>query len=623
MAAFFLPQIDDNRRIELSRDRQLAIDVERRLRRKREQKFEITPTDLAVSDINETLVKCTIECSTSNYDTSAAVDSLLDDNIPTLKEDVVDRIVEEIVVDTSTETVTEEEATIEESKVEAKPSNNVPLFLTIDTNLNPFNTDMISPSFSLHSSPSLGALDESRNQSLYFTPSSGRDLFSPIPNDQFSGARLVRSNSYTIEKPSPMLLRHLQANGINLGSNRSPLRSPMPLNEFQKNRNSRNNTPRKCVADEVEQKPKPNPTKIAITTRKPMSQSSNLSINSTISLKTSSPLAVKISKTPKSASNLKPNNQSVMSNGDSGRFRNKESILRSIYGTGKSTKVQSSAKKTNSSTTSINTKTPTNQALNKTQVIESISSRSSPNIANSNINAKSYKDILALIENQHATQMKVLLQRQQEEQKRMHAEFVRQQDELLKKITNLVANKCDKQITPKGTTESLCANEAKKSNEKMLIDEVNNEVVPLVIDTNGNRMNKFTPESSKCIRRLYYDDNKLVANELNKSYPSSLSTVSSEPFEMYTIEEVRAANIITAYTRGYLTRRLFKTTKVQNIVKTIRDTLLFILDLHYEGNENESSADIELKSHLIQQVIHTQFHSTRQFFIFLPMTRNF
>lgn len=104
---------------------------------------------------------------------------------------------------------------------------------------------------------------------------------------------------------------------------------------------------------------------------------------------------------------------------------------------------------------------------------------------------------------------------------------------------------------------------------------------------------------------MYYDDNKLVSGELNKSYPSSLSTASSEQMEMYTLEEVRAANIIAAYMRGYLTRRLFKTTKVQTIVKTIRDTLLFILDMHYENAASETSADIELKSHLIQQVNHS------------------
>lgn len=613
----------------------MAIEVERRLRLKREQKFNVSPTELVASDVDETLVKiAVVECSASNYDTSAAVDSLLDDNISTLKEDVVDQITEAVENTSSIESVNEEEAMVEESHIEQKPTDVLPLSLTIDTNLNPYNTDMISPSFSLHSSPSLGALDESRNQSLYFTPMSGRDSFSPLPNDQFSGVRLIRSNSYTIEKPSAMLLKHMEANGINLSLNSSPLRSPMSLNEFRKKRNNQIITPRKLIpsfgatngSDVKEQKAKNNPTKNTTIARKMVSPNSNTSMNSTIvsssqySSKTSSPLAVKTIKTPKSAPKQKPINQSgVSKNGDSSAFKKRESILRSIYGTGRTDKLQVVAKKANSSTTSINSvKVSVKQTVNRSPVIEPPPSTQS----NGNISTRNYNDILAMIENQHASQMKALLERQQAEQKRMHEEFLHQQEELLKKISDLVINK---QITPKTLTETVAVEEEKKSNENMLIEEVNSEV-PVLFDTNGNRVNRFTPESSRCIRRLYYDDNKLVANELNQSYPSSLSTVSSEPFEMYTIEEVRAANIITAYTRGYLTRRLFKTTKVQNIVKTIRDTLLFILDLHYEGNENESPADIELKSHLIQQVIYAQFIQHANFCFskcFLPMARNF
>lgn len=610
----------------MCRDRELALEVERRLRLKREQKLDISPTDLAVSDIDETLIRGAVECSASNYDTSAAVDSLLDDNIPTLKEDVVNKIDEAVEYTPTAKQVYEEEAMVEESQTERKPTNIVPLSLNIDTNLNPFAADMNSPNFSLHSSPSLGALDDSRNQSLYFTPMSSRDSFSPLPNGQFSGARLIRSNSYTIEKPSPLLLKHMEANGIDLGSNCSPFRSPMSLNEFRKNRNSHINTPRNLLqsfyadggADVKEQKPKNNPIRPTSSARKLATHSSNTSINSTVvsssqySVKTSSPLAVKTTKTSKSGSKPKPPNHSGISKNDNkGVFKNRESILRSIYGTGKATKVQVSAKKANSSVTSLvnnSVKMPTmnktqqNQTLNKTQVIAPSPPPPSNDI-NGNISATNYKDILAMIESQHAAQMEILLKRQRDEQQRMQTEFLRQQEELLKTISDLVINKKEKTITPKGPSETEPLEEAKKSNEKMLIEEVNNEV-PVVHDTNGNRVNRFTPDSSKCIRRLYYDDNKFIADELNKSYPSSLSTISSEPFEMYTIEEVRAASIITAYARGYLTRRLFKTTKVQNIIKTIRDTLLFILDMHYEGNDNESTADIELKSHLIQQVIH-------------------
>lgn len=627
-------QIDDKRRIEINRDRQLAIEVERRLRLNHEQNFEITPINLAASDNDETLTKCGVECSASNYDTSAAVDSLLDDNILTLKEDVVDKIGEAVDETSTVKTVTEEEAMVEEPQVDRK-SSNVPLSLTIDANLNTFNSDMISPSYSLHSSPSLGALDESRNQSLYFTPMSGRESFSPIPDSPLSGARLIRSNSYTIEKPSLLLLKHMEANGISIESNSSPRRSSMSMVEFRKNRNIQLNTPRQLLhsfngsIDAKDQKAKNNPTKTS--TRKMLSANSNASLDTTVvlptqySMKTSSPMTTKSTKSSKLMAKANTTNQSVR-NGGSSAVKNRESILRSIYGTSKSNRVQVSAKRVNSSTTSLNSvKVSHNQTVSKSQVNEVASTRpiNGANGANGNISSQNYQNILAMIENQHANQMKALAQRQQEEQKRMQEEFQRQQEEFLRKISDLVINKSKNQITPESTTETQSAEEVKKSNGKMLIEEANN-AVPVVCDTNGNRVNRFTPESSKCIRRLYYDDKKLTSDDLNKSYPSSLSTVSSEPFEMYTIEEVRAATIIAAYTRGYLTRRLFKTTKVRNIVKTIRDTLLFILDLHYEGNDNESSADIELKSHLIQQVIHAfSQHANFSFSSQWPETFNF
>lgn len=53
-------------------------------------------------------------------------------------------------------------------------------------------------------------------------------------------------------------------------------------------------------------------------------------------------------------------------------------------------------------------------------------------------------------------------------------------------------------------------------------------------------------------------------------------------------------------------RRLFRTEQVQRIVQTIRDTLIFVLNLHLEtyGNslDQEEPANIRLKARLLQQV---------------------
>lgn len=500
----------------------MALEVERRLTFKHHRSTECLKVDLVASDIDETLIKGAVECSVFNCDTSAAVDSLLDDNVSTLKEDVVDKI---DVIRTIDEDI-EKLPTTEETQIKQKPSYISPLFLNIDPNLCTFNTDDFSPSFSLHTSPSLGALDESRNQSLYFTPMSGRDSFSPAPNDEFPMARLIRSNSYTLEKPSPLLIKHMEANCVRLVSNGSPLKSPMSLNDVRKNRNSTNNTPRKSslslgagdAARLKDQKSKNNSTKA--TTNKSLNKT--ISSNSTIvassqrTAKYSSPYAMKPNKVQKSATKPKTSNQF------SG-YKNREALLRSIYGTGKLNKTSVTTKKANGSkppTDSIKTSSnpdseenATNVDLNKTasnmklsknvtnldssrssQVIEPISSQT----FNGNICAKNYQDILALIEHQHTTQMNLLLQRQQDEQKRMQHEFLRQQEELLKKISNLVINKLDKQSTPKQTTANP-TEPPKMSNGQILIEEVNSDQPDDTLDTNGNRVNRidrFTPEGT-------------------------------------------------------------------------------------------------------------------------------
>ncbi|EDV99612.1 uncharacterized protein LOC6565038 isoform X2 [Drosophila grimshawi] len=67
-----------------------------------------------------------------------------------------------------------------------------------------------------------------------------------------------------------------------------------------------------------------------------------------------------------------------------------------------------------------------------------------------------------------------------------------------------------------------------------------------------------------------------------------------------------AATLLNAATRGFLVRRLFRTEQVQRIVQTIRDTLIFVLNLHLEtygsSLEQEEPANIRLKARLLQQL---------------------
>ncbi|XP_043660004.1 uncharacterized protein LOC122624486 isoform X2 [Drosophila teissieri] len=67
-----------------------------------------------------------------------------------------------------------------------------------------------------------------------------------------------------------------------------------------------------------------------------------------------------------------------------------------------------------------------------------------------------------------------------------------------------------------------------------------------------------------------------------------------------------AATRINAAVRGFLVRRLFATEQVQRIVQTIRDTLIFVLNLHLEtcghGLDAEEPANLRLKARLLQQL---------------------
>ncbi|XP_046802656.1 flocculation protein FLO11 isoform X1 [Lucilia cuprina] len=67
-----------------------------------------------------------------------------------------------------------------------------------------------------------------------------------------------------------------------------------------------------------------------------------------------------------------------------------------------------------------------------------------------------------------------------------------------------------------------------------------------------------------------------------------------------------AATKINACARGFLVRRLFQTEQIQRIVQTIRDTLIFVLNLHIETMENpeesQTPANIKLKARLLQQL---------------------
>lgn len=68
------------------------------------------------------------------------------------------------------------------------------------------------------------------------------------------------------------------------------------------------------------------------------------------------------------------------------------------------------------------------------------------------------------------------------------------------------------------------------------------------------------------------------------------------------LRKQKAASVIGAYARGYLIRRLMSTERVQNLILTIKESLLCAMQLHYEDCDRIQPADVELHRRLIQQV---------------------
>lgn len=88
-------------------------------------------------------------------------------------------------------------------------------------------------------------------------------------------------------------------------------------------------------------------------------------------------------------------------------------------------------------------------------------------------------------------------------------------------------------------------------------------------------------------------------------------------FFFFLIFQENASTIITSHVRGYLVRRLFATECVQSIVQTIRDTLLFVLDVQEESEKNNNKydpSDIKLKAQLLQSLSSSCYSLHRIFF---------
>ncbi|XP_055604781.1 centriolar coiled-coil protein of 110 kDa [Uranotaenia lowii] len=257
-----------------------------------------------------------------------------------------------------------------------------------------------------------------------------------------------------------------------------------------------------------------------------------------------------------------------------------------------------------------------------------------------------HKRIQAM-QTEHENRMKDLLKRQEEEQRQLQESFRRQQEELMQMLPTPDVDQIHTS-TPLLTSpnESLVGTDnaqnilsfrklnisskdfVNRSESQSSISHLSSSQT-LFIPSDSSRTSADFDESTELYKTCnnYSSDNKTneeVHENYNfKSIRNYLESINSnvEDKDLKKLSHLEttqrnydqkscplnnAATIINAHVRGYLTRRLFQTDRVQKIVQVIRDTLLFILDMHHERaisrQHIHSPADVQLKRTLLHQL---------------------
>ncbi|XP_050306458.1 uncharacterized protein LOC126743410 [Anthonomus grandis grandis] len=108
----------------------------------------------------------------------------------------------------------------------------------------------------------------------------------------------------------------------------------------------------------------------------------------------------------------------------------------------------------------------------------------------------------------------------------------------------------------------------------------------------------------------------IVSHELKTVTCSRELFPELDPVTMQSLKRDWAASVIGAHIRGYLTRRLIKTEKVQTLIATVKDVLMCALELHHSDNIDEK--DVELHRRLINQ-LSAALYSFHEIFFELPI----
>lgn len=272
---------------------------------------------------------------------------------------------------------------------------------------------------------------KSKNNTLYLSRHSIPDQRTPDP-DEYSPPALVRSNSFTMEFPSEVFIKHMESKGIDLCSELSELSfGSTRLSSIDTMSASQNGIDTTIESKNRTQTPIMTPTrpKTSPTTHQVLPEAHVASAQSG-----KRPIKTQILNKPKPTTGLKRSESAVS-------YR--EQILQKIYGGSESS--ARTARPKPRTQLCILPKTPIAAAKKpKKKVIESPKSDSSQKSSKSNFNE--YNRLLKLIEERHIGQMNALRQQQQDAQRRLQDEFSQQQELLKMQISTIMMR--DNQILP-------------------------------------------------------------------------------------------------------------------------------------------------------------------------------
>ncbi|XP_011198848.2 uncharacterized protein LOC105222967 isoform X2 [Bactrocera dorsalis] len=255
------------------------------------------------------------------------------------------------------------------------------------------------------------------------------------------------------------------------------------------------------------------------------------------------------------------------------------------------------------------------------------------------------------IEDEHRQKFLELLAQQKREQQRMQQVFEEQQRYLLEQLTNKIGNvqiqhavdhvnnkrvdssyhgSVENSPTARSDcAESMSANSCAATNSLDLMSGAI-QLPSLELSIGSSTLPMTSQSSNHCTprRRLFSHDlsptasnrsvsissnHSGVTNNVGRSNGTTSGASSSRRQSLITSTSVEAerrasaATKINAYVRGYLVRRLFQTEQVQRVVQTIKDTLIFVLNLHMETSEDPIEAaapdNIRFKARLLKQLV--------------------